>query len=105
MSRGLFLLLLFFLSACHFDPARGLHKTPPRDRQSVEFTGTVVRVPLEGGFYGLRDDAGRQYEPRNLPAALRRNGLRVRVRGRLVKGAASFRQWGALLDIQHIEPR
>lgn len=99
------MLALIFLAACRSGTAQDLHQQGKQTKQKVEFAATVVYVPLEGGFYGLRTDGGRQYEPRNLPAAMRKDGLRVRVRGILVTGVASFRQWGVPLDILHIESR
>lgn len=105
MRSALLLLTLLLLGGCHPAPAQELHKQGVQQKQVVEFTATVVRVPVEGGFYGLRADDGRQYEPRNLPASMRRAGLRVKVRGVVITGAAGFRQWGPKIDLLHIESR
>ena len=71
--------------------------------RTVAFTGTVVWVPIETGFYGLRSDDGRQYEPLNLPTDFQVDGLRVWVRGVERHDLVSINMWGTILDILKIE--
>ena len=66
-------------------------------------TGTVVYISIEGGFYGIKADDGKAYDPMNLPAEFRKDGLRVRFEAKELKGAASFHMWGIIVEIVHIQ--
>ncbi len=70
----------------------------------IEIIGTVSYVPLEGGFYAIRGDDGMNYDPMNLPAAFRKDGLRVRVKGVVMRDAVSFHMYGTIIKIIEIEP-
>ena len=76
---------------------------PPDERVSanpLHFSGTVVWMDLEGGFYGLVSDDGRKFQPvGKLPAALAKDGLKVEGRLRLKKDFVSFRMWGEPVEI------
>ncbi len=65
-------------------------------------TVTVKHIELEGGFWGLVDDAGNQYEPEILPANLQQEGRRARVKVRSLD-TASFRMWGQPVRIERVE--
>ncbi len=69
----------------------------------LEFSGTVVHVPLEGGFFGILGEDGRQYDPLHLPEDLRQDGLKVRVQAREVPEAIGFHMWGTRIEILRIE--
>lgn len=103
MSRfGLLLLLqLLLLTACAGSWAENSGPDEARSERR-EITGRIVWVPLEGGFFGLVGDDGRQFEPLNLPEAFRKDGLPVLVTGRLAPPAVSFRMWGQRLTIDAI---
>lgn len=66
-------------------------------------TGTIVYVSLEGGFYGIKGDDGKAYDPLNLPAEYQKNGLRVRFEAKELKNLASFHMWGVIITIVHIQ--
>ncbi len=66
-------------------------------------TGTIVFLSFEGGFYGIRSDDGKSYDPINLPAEFRKEGLRVRFEARELKDRASFHMWGIIIEIVHIQ--
>jgi len=70
---------------------------------TTKSTGTVVFVSIEGGFYGIKGDDGRNYDPVNLPEEFRKDGLRVRYDVRELKDRASFHMWGTMVEIVHIE--
>lgn len=76
----------------------------PDPEDIVSAVGTVTRVELEGGFYGLvvaeKDTA--RYLPSNLDAEFQQDGLRVRFRGRLQEGMMTTQQWGQPLEILEI---
>lgn len=67
-----------------------------RDGDVVRGTGTVEWFSLEGGFFAIRGDDDRAYEPINLPAELREDGLRVR------NDLGSYRMVGPVVEIQEI---
>lgn len=69
----------------------------------VEGTGTVNYVELEGGFYGIVDDDGRQFDPMDLDESLKEDGLRVRFRARTIEDVASIHMWGTVVEIIAIE--
>lgn len=105
--RFTLLLTLVLLAGCRTmdRPARAAEEAPKTaiEGTSFAFTGTVVFVPLEGGFYGIVGDDGRRYNPLNLPEALRRDGVRVRVKARLPQRGASFHMWGKRIEIVEIK--
>ena len=71
----------------------------------IRITGTVVFVPVEGGFFGILAEDGRRYDPRDLPERMRRDGLKVKVEARPMTGAIGYHMWGTAIEIVHIEPR
>jgi len=77
--------------------ARGNSTTTPR--RVLEFTGTVVWVPLEGGFFAIEDDSGQTYDPINLPREFQQSGLRVRGTALLRMDMASIHMYGKLIEI------
>jgi hypothetical protein len=66
-------------------------------------TGTVVFLSFEGGFYGIKADDGKSYDPTNLPAEFRKEGLRVRFEAKELNHQASFHMWGIIVEIVHIQ--
>ncbi len=68
----------------------------------VRFDGRVVRVELEGGFWGLIADDGSRYDPRSLPARFQEHGMRVRVAVQPLD-LASVHMWGTPVRIVTIE--
>jgi len=76
---------------------------------SLKFTGTIVYVPIEGGFYGIEADTPenevvKKYLPNNLSEDFQQEGLRVKVQAQLTTGQMSFRMWGKMIDIISIVP-
>jgi hypothetical protein len=66
-------------------------------------TGTIVFLSFEGGFYGIKSDDGKSYDPVNLPAEFRKEGLRVRFELKELTDQASFHMWGVIVQIIHIQ--
>jgi hypothetical protein len=85
-------------------------------------TGTLVFVPLEGGFMGILGDDGHHYDPVNLmafsglvgrmekldpyvvpssfPAArLDTSGSRIWFRAKILRDAVSFHMWGTIVSL------
>lgn len=70
----------------------------------MRITATVVYQDLEGGFWGLAGDDGRQYEPVDaLPTAVQRDGCRVEAEVEPLD-VMSFRQWGRPVRVHQVSP-
>jgi hypothetical protein len=70
---------------------------------TITFNGQVVYQDLEGGFWGLIDDAGRRYMPEQLAPAFQRDGLRVQVRATLAQEVYGVQMWGRRIHLLTIE--
>lgn len=73
------------------------------DGDVIERNGIVQYVELEGGFYGLVDDDGGQYDPINLDEAYKEDGLRVHFLVRTRDDVMSAHMWGTPVEIVAIE--
>ncbi len=73
------------------------------EREEPMISGTVRYLEIEGGFYGLVADDGTKYNPINLPAEYKKNGLRVKFAVREKKGVVSFRMWGKIVEVVKIQ--
>jgi len=71
---------------------------------TIETTGTVTWVPLEGGFYGIIADDGAQYDPLNLPENYSQDGLRIRFAAVEEPDVVSFHMWGMFVTITEVTP-
>jgi hypothetical protein len=69
---------------------------------TIETTGTVTWVPLEGGFYGIIADDGTQYDPLNLPEKYLQDGLRIRLSAVETPDVAGFHMWGTIITITSV---
>lgn len=69
----------------------------------VSGTGTVKFIELEGGFFGIVGDDGKNYDPLNLSKDFQQNGLRVRFEASLRPDIVTIRQWGTIIEITRIE--
>jgi len=68
----------------------------------ISGTGTVERFEIEGGFFAIRGDDGKVYDPMNLPPAFARAGLRVRFTAKMRRDVGSIRMVGEVVEIQQI---
>jgi hypothetical protein len=66
-------------------------------------SGTVMNVPIEGGFWGLRADDGTNYDPVNLPEEYRKDGLPVYFQVKELENVAGIHMWGKIVEIIKIE--
>lgn len=64
----------------------------------MKITGKVVYQSLEGGFWGIEDDTGRQFLVLNMPNQLKINGARVQVTARTSDQETLF-MWGEPIEI------
>ncbi len=71
--------------------------------ERVSGNGTVTYIDLEGGFYGIVADGGRNYLPADLPAEYRQDGLRVAFSADVGKDVTGIQMWGTPVVIRSIE--
>lgn len=70
---------------------REANPTPePKPDLTSMMTGTIRYVNLEGGYYNIVADNGKEYHPVNLPHEYRRHGLRVAFKAIVMKVDYSF---------------
>jgi len=65
--------------------------------------GTVVFQDLEGGFYGIAGDDGKDYLPLNLDDQFRVDGFRVAFESEPASDAATIYMWGTPVNLTYIE--
>jgi hypothetical protein len=73
-----------------------------RNGDLVSGTGTVQWFALEGGFFAIRGDDGKVYDPINLPAAFARDGVKVRFSAKLRRDVGSIHMVGEIVELQQI---
>lgn len=66
-------------------------------------TGTVKYIELEGGFFGITGDDGKNYNPVNLSKEFQKDGLKIKFDYKIVEGGVSFHIWGEMIEILKIE--
>ncbi len=70
----------------------------------VSFEGEVVRIRLEGGFWGIVTSDGKKYDPiAGFEDKFKIEGLKVKGKIRFKKGMVHFHMWGSLVDIIEME--
>lgn len=67
--------------------------------------GTVRHLEIEGGVWVIRDEAGTQFSPSNLPEAFRADGLAVEFDARRRDDMVSTGMTGPLIEIVRIRRR
>ena len=50
-------------------------------------------ISLEGAFYGLVAEDGARYLPVNLPEEYKKDGLKIKVRGKIKADVANIHMW------------
>jgi len=65
--------------------------------------GTIRFVDLEGGFYGINGDDGRDYYPLLMDEQYKKDGLRVAFEYEPVKDTATIQMWGNPVNLTFIE--
>lgn len=66
---------------------------------AVSSGGTVVFRESGGGFYGILTDKGGQFEPKNLDARFRTDGLRISFTGQLDTTCLGAHRWGNPIEL------
>ena len=83
--------------------ARGEQVVTAEYRRPWVSSGTVTYQNLEGGFYGILGDDGKKYEPLDLDAKYRKDGLRVAFDAVPAKDTATTRMWGTPVNLAQVE--
>jgi hypothetical protein len=65
----------------------------------IEGSGTVVFLPIEGGFFGIISDDGAKYDPTNLEPGFKKQGLKIKFTARTRRDVESVHMWGTMIDI------
>ena len=99
----LFVPCLLFLCGCATDNGSAGATNNPDDAVTVE--ANVVRLEIEGGFWGLIAEDGKKYAPRQLPERFQQEGLQVRAEPRVLRDVMTTQMWGETVEIVAIEKR
>ena len=100
--------LLCAIAACGPKPGGTWVMLPPAADTSgtkVSITGTVHYTDVEGGVYSIRADDGTNYDPTNLPAEFRKDGLAVEAEARKQDNMAGINQVGPIVQLTRIRTR
>ncbi len=73
------------------------------DLDLVAFIGMIQYVELEGGFFGIVAEDGRKFFPQYLDSSFKKDGLSVRVSGKLDKEVFGIQMWGTPFTVSVIE--
>ena len=82
-------------------PVQQVEKKVVKEEQMI--TGTVRYSNLEGGFYELAADSGERYDPVNLPAEYKKDGLRVKFQINEKKDMVGIHMRGKIVEVVKIE--
>jgi len=89
-TMNLLLSIAFFAASCAVNASM------------LEGRGTVRYIPIEGGFYGIVCDDGKNYDPTNLPPEFQQDNLKVGFTGKILKDRVGFHMWGEIIEIKDI---
>lgn len=70
---------------------------------TIQDTGIIKYIDLEGGFYGIITDKQEHYDPINLPETYQQDNIRIEFKAIYVKNQSSIHMWGKLIYILEIE--
>lgn len=62
--------------------------------KKIKIKGTVKHLDLEGGFWGIVAENGKEYRPVNMPEQLKHDGEAVVVTLKGVEEEMSLHMWG-----------
>ena len=65
-------------------------------------TGTVKYITLEGGFYGITSRDNSNYDPINLSAEFRVDGLKISFKYKICNEQTSFHMWGTNIELLEV---
>lgn len=65
----------------------------------LTITGTIQKVAIGTGFWGIVDQNGNNYRPINMPAQLKHPGKTISITAQKVEVGASIFMWGIPIKI------
>ncbi|WP_346866174.1 DUF333 domain-containing protein [Methanocalculus sp. MSAO_Arc2] len=101
--RAIFVILAMCACAAIFLVAAGCVNDEPPKGPEITGIGVVQYIDLEGGFYGIVADDGKEYLPLNLPEELKVDGTEVTFRGVIKEDVVTIYMWGTPLQITRIQ--
>lgn len=79
-----------------------LNPAPAASGETLHIKGTVRHLDLEGGLFVIRDAAGTQYDPTNLPESFRKDGMSVEAEARRRDDLVSIGMVGPIVELVRI---
>lgn len=70
------------------------------EEKLIKANGTVNYIELEGGFYGITDQNGTNYDPVNLGDEFKKDGLEIEFTAYPKDDLVSIHMWGQLIGIR-----
>lgn len=100
-------LLCTSAAACGGSEGDWVAATPAGDQRGspLHITGVIKWHELEGGFFAIRGDDGVTYDPTNLPAEFRKDGLAVEADVRPRRDLLGTHQAGTIVEVERIRLR
>ena len=102
------ILLIAALAACtpkSSTPWVVLPATADTTGSKLTIVGTVHYTEVEGGVYTIRTEDGVNYDPTNLPAEFKKEGLAVEAEARKQDAMAGIHQVGPIVTLTRIRTR
>lgn len=96
------LLCAVSLSACMTPSKHNSEAVEQADPVQLFLTGTIEYKDLEGGFYAIKGDDGKNYVPVNLSKDYQKDGLTVRVKAVYEKEMMGIQMYGQMITIESI---
>lgn len=96
-------LTLVALVGCASNGSSGEAGNTADATEVVSDSGTIAWRAVEGGFYVIETDDGKTYDPINLPAEYRAEGLRIRFEAKVRSDLMSTHMAGTLVEITSIQ--
>jgi len=99
--------IAFVLASCTPKSAPWVMLPATADTTGTPLTlvGTVHYTDVEGGVYTIRSDDGVSYDPTNLPAEFKKEGLAVEAEARKQDAMAGIHQVGPIVRLTRIRTR
>ncbi|MCP1662299.1 MAG: DUF333 domain-containing protein [Methanocalculus sp. MSAO_Arc1] len=102
MNKIIVTIGLVALAACLLLAAGCVNGKPPESPE-VTGIGVVTYIDLEGGFYGIIADDGREFLPLNLPEDLKVDGTEIVFTGEVREDVITMYMWGTPLQLEDIQ--
>jgi len=71
-------------------------------KSNTTYTGTIIHMAFEGGFYGIVTDNNLKFLPNNLAAQYQQNGAIIEFTGKVITDTYTIEQWGTPFNIGEI---